>query len=149
MTDEQLTEEPPFIAETISWTNCAGIDITEYVPQCGEPPEGFARFRMQVTLTTKDGQPLMAKVVVIEAESLEEAFVMAAEVIANAQPGMEEDLSAHIKKQQEVEQSRQSRDANRIMTPSEARALAAGNGGMNRQQRRAAVAQQHRMRFNG
>ena len=82
MTGEQLTnDDGPFICETINWTNCTGTNIVEYEVRSGVPPEGFARFRMQVVLKNEEGQPLVQKVATIEAESIEEAFAMAPAVL--------------------------------------------------------------------
>lgn len=134
--DEQLTSDTPFICETVIWTNCTGVVITEYVPRCGVPPEGFARFRMGVTLSI-NGQPAVTKTVPIDAETIEEAFMMAPAVVAKAGPEMEEALKGHIQSQQKQH----------IITAAQARQL--GTNG-NRQQRRAEEAARcQRMRFDG
>lgn len=147
--DEQTeyVDEQPFHCEVIQHSNCAGIDIVEYAIEQGVPPKGFARFRMQVTLVNDAGQPLMVKVMPVDAATIGEAFAIAPGVMADAQPEMEEKLKDEIEKQQGADQAKRAKDARRIMTPAEARALAAANGG-NRQQRRAEASLHNRMKGN-
>ena len=144
---EELTsvDKQPFHCEVIQHSNCAGIDIVEYAIEQGVPPEGFARFRMQVTLVNDAGQPLIVKVMPVDAATIGEAFAIAPGVMADAQPEMEETLKAEIENQQEAAQAKQAKDARRIITPAEARAVAAANGG-NRHQRRADSALHNRMK---
>ena len=138
--DEQQVNvvDEPFICEAIQWTNCTGIDIVEYQVQCGVPPEGFARFRINVTLSV-DGKPAVQSMRPIPAETIEEAFALAPQVVEGAEPEMMEALKAAIRKKQG--------EKPRIITAAEGRA---NGSGLNRHERRTAeAAQRQRMRFNG
>lgn len=140
--DEQtgnVVDEQPFHCEVIQHSNCADIDIVEYAIEQGVPPEGFVRFKMQVTLVDKEGQPLVVKVVPVDAATIGEAFAIAPGVMQDAQPEMEEKLKEMIREQQGGGKPR-------IITAAQARQM--GDNG-NRQQRRADAAQRNRMRFNG
>ena len=135
--DEDITkvDEQPFICEAIQWTNCTGIEVTEYVIHSGAPPDGFARFRTGVTLSV-DGKPAMQQMRAIPAETVDEAFVLVPQVIAEAEPEMLEEFKGHIQKHQQSQ-------AKKIIVPSGA---SINNNG-NRHQRRADAS--HRSRFNG
>ena len=138
MDEQQATvADEPFICETISWTNCTGIDITEYQILSGVPPDGFARFRISVTLVI-DGNPACQSMQPIPAETIEEAFMIAPQVIEGAEPEMLEAFKAAVRKKQGGKA--------RIITAAEARV----NGSQdNRHDRRAQeAAERQRMRFN-